>query len=440
MDTKARHFRPVCLIVGGLLAALILAACGGDKKEEKKSFTVGILNPNPVAGDTINGFKAEMTARGYTEGENISYIEAANSKELTDQVKTDDLDLLLVVGGTFGGSASNPLTQGKEVAAGKIPIVVAPGSGDPVAVGDAESVAHPGKNITGLLMLSSDVKRFQFFADMLPSDAKRIAVIYDPTNSDATKQLPEIENYAQEIGLELVELATPAFQPESTQQAFAEIPDDIQAIFMLKVWGASVQWYQWAFEHRIPSSQDGRYSAAIPQPLMTYGPSTSEIGTRAANFAAQILKGAKPGGLPMEYPDFILSIDLSVADGIGFDVPETTLNLAQEIVHTDLSVFAVQPTPSSGAVTQPEGSGACAARQKTMAGTYTVCVTAPCDTLLDSGMITYSDRADAANCSTESLTGICATAAFNIYYYGGEAAMLKMGCGFQSGTWSEPQS
>ena len=97
----------------------------------------------------------------------------------------------------------------------------------------------------------------------------------------------------------------------------------------------------------IPTSQENRYAASIPQPLMAYGPSPVEVGARAANFAAQILGGINPGDLPLEYADFVFSIDLSVAEGMGFYVPDDVLHIAHEVVHSDISVYSVQPAPVS---------------------------------------------------------------------------------------------
>lgn len=429
------------LLIGSLLVAvLVLAACSGDEQDKQKSYTVGIINPNPTAGETIDAFTAEMATRGHIEGQNIAYFTGVNGPELTGQVSTDKIDLLVVIGGTFGGTPNNPLTQAKTLAEGRIPIVVVPGSGDPIASGDAESLARPNKNITGLLLLRTDVKRFELLADILPDSAESVAVIYEPHNADATEQLPEIEAFAQQAGLDVLVYSTSSAEPETTDQALAEIPDDVDAIFLLKVWASSARWFQWAYDHRIPSSQDGRFDAPIQQPLMSYGPSSKVMGVRAANLADQILKGTRPGDLPMDYPDLILSIDIALAEAMGIDVPQASLNLADEIVRSDLSLYAAASPADTTQVTHVAGTGACAGQLKTMAGTFAVCVTAPCETLLDSGMVSYIDKTDVASCSTQNLVGTCSTSAFDLYYYSGDVGPLQIGCGFQTGHWIEPQS
>jgi putative ABC transport system substrate-binding protein len=428
--------RYVSLLVGALL---LLAACGGDKKP--KSHTVAIINPNPAAIEVVDDFKADMSTRGYTEGDNIIYVDVANIPELTVQIGSDKPDLLLCLGGTFGGSPTNTLTQVKEFAGGKIPIVVVPGSGDPLKDGSIESIAHPGKNITGLMLLNTDSKRFDLFAKMLPADAKRVAIIYDGESGDAASEMPDIEAIAQQAGLELETYPTIAVEPETTDQAFAAISDDVDGVFLLKVWGTSARWFQWAFERGIPTSQDGRFDMpGLAQPLMTYGPSNQQMGERATSFVDQILKGNKPGGLPMEYTEPILMVDRGIAKAMNFDLPDEILQLANVILDSNPAVyFAALAEEATEPVTFAEGSGACSAQQVTMGGTFTVCIEAACDSLLDSGMIKYTDRVDVGGCATENLVGTCSTSAFDIHYYDGEVSALKMGCGFQAGSWIAPQ-
>jgi putative ABC transport system substrate-binding protein len=435
MEHLAR-LRVIVWFVIIVLVGLTLAACGGD--DEEKSYTVGAIMQNPTAGETWDAFKATLAEDGYVEGENITYFIEASGPLLAEQVSPDKLDLIFAVGGTFGASETNGLTQAKALAGGTIPIIVAPAAGDPIASGDAESLANPGKNVTGLLMLNADDKRFQLFADMLPEHATQVAIIYDPNHSDAVSQLPKIEAVAEQAGLDLLLFATSGAEPETTEQAFAEIPEDVDGLFMLKVWGTSPRWFEWAFAHGVPSSQDGiLLQADLPQSLMAYGPSLVQMGVDGARLADQIFKGTPPGDLPLEYPDFHLTIDLAVSEAIGFEVPDETLSLANDVRRSDISVYASQPmSAASDEITHSEGIGACAGKITTMGGTFTICVTTPCDQLVSGGVITYSDTIDVGACSEEDLVGICSSADFDSYYYDGQASALQIGCGFMSGTWT----
>jgi putative ABC transport system substrate-binding protein len=83
-----------------VIAGLALAACGGD--DEKKSYTVGAIMQNPTAVETWDAFKAALSEEGYVEGDNITYFIAASGPLLAEQVSVDRLDLIFVIGGTFG--------------------------------------------------------------------------------------------------------------------------------------------------------------------------------------------------------------------------------------------------------------------------------------------------------------------------------------------------
>ncbi len=95
-----------------------------------------------------------------------------------------------------------------------------------------------------------------------------------------------------------------------------------------------------------------------------------------------------------------------------------------------------ESTPEAVQVVHPEGTGACAAQQVTMGGTFTMCLTATCDVPLDSGPVQYEDKTDVGGCTEEGLIGICSTSAFDMYYYDGEPQSLQLGCGFMRGEWT----
>jgi putative ABC transport system substrate-binding protein len=422
------------------LAALVVADTLLLNRDNKSSYTVGIVAVSPPSLESVDAFKAEMAAQGYAEGEDITYVTGTTLDGLTQTVKIDDLDLLLMMSGTFGMEA-NPLTDAMAMARGKTPILVVPGSGDPVDSGVADSLKRPGHNISGIVLFDADDKRFDLFARMLPQDTVVVAVVYDSTREEAVKQLAQIEQTAQARGLELVVYDTPSGQPDTTAQAMADLPAEAGGIFLLQVWGSSLQWFQLAYDRKIPSSIDGAGTYDGPKAMMAYGPDFGAMGTQAAHMAALVLRGINIADLPMEYPEMYLTIDMGVANAIGFNVSNEFLRQASEIIHTDVAAnFVIEPTAVPGVVAQAEGSGACAASQASPGGTNTVCVTKPCDELVDNAFIKFSDKTDVAGCSTESLVGICSTATEDTYYYDGAASLLKTGCGFTAGKWqSAPQ-
>jgi hypothetical protein len=285
-----------------------------------------------------------------------------------------------------------------------------------------------------------DSKRFELLARLLPDEAHTIAIVYDSQNIEAIQQLDVIQATARAHGLELVLLDTPSTEPEKTEQALANLPDEVDAIFLLKVWGPALRWFQLGFDRQLPTSMDGIGSGPdTPQPLMAYGPSFSEIGQQAARLAGKILHGDSAGNVPMEYAQFYLTIDIGVANAIGFEISNSTLNQAAFVNHTSASVFAPPPTSVPSEVTAPVvGQGACTASLASPGGVNSICVTTRCGDLVGSSFIKYSDQLDVASCAPQNVVGICKASAYDTYYYDGEVATLKIGCGFSAGTWTTP--
>lgn len=393
---------------------------------------------NPGFSLIWDTFKAGMTRQGFIEGQNVTYINEPTPELLAKKVKVNDLDLILLMGGTFG-MPENALQQVKTLTLGQIPVVVVPGSGDPVNSGDANRLQLPGKNITGVLLPSADDKRFELFAGLFPNGGQNIAVVYDSDNAEAVDELQRIEAIAQREGLALTLLETPSSQPEKTEQALVGLPDNVNGIFLLKVWGPALRWFQLGYDRKIPTSMDGIGSDPdTPQPLMAYGPSFEELGQQAARLAGQVLQGKKAGDVPMEYAGYYLTIDLGVADAIGFDVSNAMLAQARYVNHTDAVVFAPPPTAAPSGLQLATDTGACTASLTSPGGVNSICVTTTCEKLVDSSFIKYSNKQDVTGCAATNLVGICKASAFDTYYYDGQVATLRIGCGFSAGTWTTP--
>ncbi len=431
-----QNARFMILVIAMILIGVLLVACD-TAEPEPKSYTVGAIIENPVAVDeSWPAFKTAMTTYGYTEGENITYFRAASDELLKQQVDPATLDLLVVFGGEFDSGERDAFFQAKALTAEKIPVLVAPVSGDPVAAGVADSMGQPGHNLTGIVLLDLDAKRFEFMIRYLPPDAQQIAVVYDADLPEAVAQLPLIETLAESAGLELALLGESASDPASFAAVFEHVPDDVDAVFLVKTWGTSARWFQWAFEHSVPSVQDEIFERLLPQPMLSYGPSFAAMGEQAARIADQILDGADAGTLPFEQPDLFLSIDLTVAEAIGFEIPDQLLRLADEIRRSDLSLYETSLTGTTeAAITHEPGTGACSALITTMAGTYTTCLNIPCAEIQDDGGVTYSEKMEVGACTHDHLVGICATAEFDMYYYNSDPSLMRIGCGFMGGNW-----
>ncbi len=106
-------------------------------------------------------------------------------------------------------------------------------------------------------------------------------------------------------------------------------------------------------------------------------------------------------------------------------------------LNEDVVVEPTEPGMSPGDEAN-ETMAACQANQKSLGGSNAVCITLSCDELKDSGFISFSDKVSAESCSEESLVGACSRETSVTYYYEGEAASIKIGCGFAGGDWSVP--
>lgn len=421
------------LIIFLLVFILLLTGCSSKKEDDtsdesqKSSYTVGILLQSPVFAPLVDGFKATLATLGYEEGQNITYVVESSAQALAAAIDPAQVDVYLVVPPGFGEDNQLKILQAE---VGEKPMLFAPGGFDPVAEGVAESLSRPGKNVTGVLLQDYDEKRFEFLLQALP-DARHVLVVYNPTNETGMRQLPAIQNLAEEAGVELTMLEFvdgsnfefPEGEEDPRIQMMQDIPADVDAIFLLKVYAHSTGWFTSGLEHKVAVSQEGTADFGAILPFMTYGSSIYLEGEQVARMADQVFRGIKVGDLPIEYAELFLTIYQGVADAIGVEVdPEV---LAQAQVNYDTVAL---PTAAA--------SMACTASQTSPGGTNQVCLTTACDALTDSGFVSYADRADVASCSTDNLVGICDAAQFDTYYYDGDPSLLRTGCGFSSGTWT----
>jgi putative ABC transport system substrate-binding protein len=290
-----------------VLVVAMLAGCGSSKEEKKSaSYTIGILNFVPQLEQVSNGFKEGMATRGYVEGKNLTYIEKSvdspdklgpAAQELVDA----NVDLILATG-TLEAQAAQKVTT-------RIPIVFG-GSSDPIGAGLVETIARPGKNVTGVMMRGGDQRRLQLLTQALPS-VKRVYVPYNP----------------DDIG--------PAHMVEDIQGIAGEIPAGVNAIFLGPddiVLGDLGTWLSASMERGLPISVP---MAILPDShiLMGYGPDLSEMGKQATNLVIQILKGSSPDMLPVETAELFLTVSLVAAEQLNITVADVVLSQARIIVY-----------------------------------------------------------------------------------------------------------
>jgi len=215
-----------------------------------------------------------------------------------------------------------------------IPIVMA-NSTDPVGTGFVASLPHPGGNVTGLTSLSPELsaKRLELLKEVVPG-LSRVAIMWNPDVRGAVLVYKETQSAAGSLRLHLqsVEVSRGgdferAFSTLMTGRAEALIVVNSPFAFADRVQLAGL-----AEKHRLPSMYGPREFADAGG-LMAYGPNLADGWRRAATYVDKILKGAKPGELPVEQPTkFELVINLKTAKALGLTLAPSLLGRADEVI------------------------------------------------------------------------------------------------------------
>jgi putative ABC transport system substrate-binding protein len=204
---------------------------------------------------------------------------------------------------------------------------------DPVGSGVIVNLGHPGGNITGLSMLNTETttKRLQLLREVFPNIA-RLAVLHDPRSEQA--QLAVTETSAQRMGLQLQIFS--ALRPDEFETAFSMAKKArAEALPVLASGFFNAQrkrLVNLTVKYRIPAVYEHREFVDTGG-LMSYGPTIAEMYRRAATYVDKILKGAKPGDLPVEQSTkFELVINLKTAKVLGLTIPQSLLLRADQVI------------------------------------------------------------------------------------------------------------
>jgi len=204
---------------------------------------------------------------------------------------------------------------------------------DPVELGYIVSLARPGTNVTGVLFLHRELtaKRLEFFKEMFPA-VKRMAVLSDPQGID---QLSAVEAANRSMGLQLqvLELQNRSYGLENAFRAAKS--SRAEALYVLTtpvLFRERSKIAQLALKDRLPTSFAHREHVDVGG-LMSYGPNFNDMWRLAAVYVDKILKGAKPGDLPIQQPTkFALVINLKTAKALGLTIPPSLLARADQVI------------------------------------------------------------------------------------------------------------
>ena len=313
------------ILVGVVVFSLLLTACGSAAQ---KTYTIGVVNNNSLFDPAIEGFKAGLAESGYVEGKTVTYIYngvKSDPKAIGDEIKNllaQHVDMLY----TPGNEAALPAKQA--VAGTNIPVVFGPVT-DPVGVGLAESIRHPGGNLTSVQSGSEIPKALEWLVRITPN-AKRIYVPYNPDDEISVMILGGLDPVASQLKIELV--PGKVHSVEEAVAAIASLPADVQAIFRMPsptLDSRNNELSQAAIKRRLPMASGLPLDEAV---LLTLASDFSTTGKQVARLAHQIRQGVKPADLPIETSEFTLTINLKTAQAIGLDIPDERLRQATKVI------------------------------------------------------------------------------------------------------------
>ena len=320
--------REFITLLGGAAATWPLVARG----QQPAMPVVGFLRSGTLTGEAhrVTAFRQGLKDAGFVEGQNVA-IEY-RSEDQTDRLPLLVADLLrrqvaLIVGNT-------PTALAGKAATTTVPLVFVTG-GDPVRLGLVASLNRPGGNVTGVSFIASELgaKRLALLRELLPGVA-RIAVLVDPKWPLTERFVSELLAAASAAGQQIEVLH--ASTGREIETAFTALVQR-EAGALLGGTGASLQSRReqivaLAARHRIPAIYVLRDYVAAGG-LMSYAPSITDAYRQAGIYAGRILKGEKPGDLPVMLPTkFEFVINLKTAKALGLQIPDKLLALADEVI------------------------------------------------------------------------------------------------------------
>jgi putative ABC transport system substrate-binding protein len=281
----------------------------------------------------VEAFRQGLHALGYVEGKNIlleyRYGEGKREqyRDLADELVRLKPDIIVV--------SSVGLTAAAKKATNTVPIVVA-GAGDLLGTGLVASLARPGGNVTGSTSMSTDLsgKRLELLKEVVPK-ATRVAVFwYTFPRSQDEDEVKQTQASAPPLGLKIQ--AVPVRATDDFEGAFAQMKrENANALIIIQGSFTSVyrkQLAELAIKHQLPTMCEAP-TWTENGCLVSYGRDSRAAWRHAAVFVDKILKGAKPGDLPVEQPTkFELIINLKTAKQIGVTIPQKVLARADRVI------------------------------------------------------------------------------------------------------------
>jgi ABC-type uncharacterized transport system substrate-binding protein len=314
-------------------AICLLVACAATAQTLTRTARIGMLCPVRCAGPGYTAFDDELRKLGWIEGSNLTIERRAlegryeRASELAAEIVRLQPDM------TVGPGA--PVARALKEATSRIPIAFS-FVAQPVEIGLVQSLAHPGRNVTGVASITPGAflaKQFEILRELLPQ-AQRVAVLSNPANDDYRLALSRELPVTAQLGLQVdvIEVRT-----------LDEVPSAVEKAKMLRAEGVLVlgDAILNTPPNRVPDllaqtalpALYGNRDPVLAGELTSYSPDMIAVARRHAQYADRILRGASPAEMPVEQPTrYILIVNLKTAKALGLTVPPSLLSEADEVI------------------------------------------------------------------------------------------------------------
>jgi putative tryptophan/tyrosine transport system substrate-binding protein len=320
--------REFVIVVGG---TVLLGPVASFAQQPSKQPTIGYLGgAESVESDWLAAFVRRFGELGWVEGRTVT-IEVRWSggrpervAEIATEFVRQKLDVIL----SYGGAVTT-----LKKATTSIPIVFAIAV-DPIGVGLVASLSRPGGNVTGLSAQQADTagKRLELLRQIVPN-LRRLAIVFDAVYSAAVLEMDAVHALALKLGLTVSPKGIK--RGEEIPSVLAALKGQADALYVIEnslVAANGSRIAALALDMLLPTTFSS-VEFARTGALMSYGPNVPALYQRAADYVDKILRGAKPGELPVEQPNkFDFVINLNTAKVLGIDVPYSMQLPADEVI------------------------------------------------------------------------------------------------------------
>jgi ABC-type uncharacterized transport system substrate-binding protein len=313
-------------------AVALLAAPLAEAQQTRRVYRIGVLSPGSPPPGPLEALRQGLRDLGYEDGRNVTIewrfagARTERLRDLAEELVRLKVDVIVAINTSASLAAKRATVT--------TPIVIARVS-DPVRTGLVASFARPGGNITGLSSFADELsgKRLALTKEVLPT-LTRLAMLWDAGNPGIEVAVREMERAGPQFGVQLYNIAVKT--GDDFRAAFEEATRQrVSAVFVFDdvlVATHKRQILDWATRNRLPVISMYAELAEVGG-LMAYGPNIPDIYRRAATYVDKILKGAKPGDLPIDQPTkFDLVINVKTAKALGLTIPPSLLLRADQVI------------------------------------------------------------------------------------------------------------